>query len=65
VSGSKTLVDKYRAGRYLGVSAATVQTWAWRGLLPSVKVRRRRLYRLADLDDWVRRQNPATTARDG
>lgn len=57
---SDRLVGKDEAAAFLGVSPATIQTWAWQGLLPSMKVRRRRLYRLAELEAWMRAQNVRT-----
>jgi excisionase family DNA binding protein len=58
-------VGKNEAAEFLGCAPVTVQIWAARGLLPSVKVRRRRLYRLSELEAWVRAQNhPRNRASD-
>ncbi len=47
------LVDRREAGRLLGVSPGTIDNLRLRGELPSVKVRARRLFDVADLRRFI------------
>jgi excisionase family DNA binding protein len=50
------------AARYAGVSEATFWRLLAEGALPSIKVRRRRLLDLADVDAWLDRLREADGA---
>lgn len=49
------LLDVKQAGAYLGVSPWTVRELAWRGELPEVRIGRRLLFDIRDLDGLVER----------
>lgn len=55
------LLSRPEAARYLGVKPQTLASWAStkRVSIPYLKVGRRVLYRLADLDDWLNTQSTA------
>ncbi|HET9061421.1 MAG TPA: helix-turn-helix domain-containing protein [Acidimicrobiales bacterium] len=44
------------AAAYLGIGLSTLNELTQAGRLPSVSIRRRRLYRRADLDAWLESQ---------
>jgi excisionase family DNA binding protein len=52
-SAAPMLVDRREAGRLLGVSPGTIDNLRLRGELPSVKVRARRLFDVADLRRFI------------
>jgi len=53
------------AARQLGVCPRTVASFVARGELPSRKVGRRRLIRVADLESFLRRDHPARGCENG
>ena len=46
----KRLLSVEEAATYLGVRKSTIYSWAWRRKIPSVKMGRRLLFDLKDLD---------------
>lgn len=54
------VLDRGATARYLGLSVSTIAELTATGQLRSLKVGRRRLYRLADLDDWLLRKVEGT-----
>ena len=49
------LLSVPEAAARLGISVVPVYHWAWSGLLPSVKLGRRRLFLSGDLDAFIAR----------
>lgn len=51
------LIDREKAAQYLGVKPQTLSTWAstQRYVLPFVRVGRRVMYRIADLEAFIKR----------
>jgi excisionase family DNA binding protein len=41
------------AARYLGISEDTLRTYADQGRIPARRLRRRRVFKLEDLDDFI------------
>lgn len=56
VEAAPLLVDRREAARLLGCSAGTVDNLRLSGQLPSVKIRTRRLYDVADLRAFIDRR---------
>ncbi len=46
-------LDRHEAARYLGVGLSTLAELTAAADLKSLKIGRRRLYRRADLDEWL------------
>lgn len=46
-------MDRAGAARFLGIGLSTLAELTATGDVPSLKVGRRRLYRVADLDSWL------------
>ena len=53
---SPLLVDRREAARLLGVSPGTIDNLRTRGELPSLKLRSRRLFDMADLRRYIEAQ---------
>ncbi|MGI8784386.1 MAG: helix-turn-helix domain-containing protein [Acidobacteriota bacterium] len=49
----KRLIGIEEAAGYLGVKKATLYSWAWKRAVPSVKMGRRLLFDLKDLDELI------------
>lgn len=53
-------LDRPAAGRYLGISPATLAAWAvsgkYRDLLPFARFGKKAMYRMADLDHFLETQ---------
>lgn len=47
------VMDRAGAARFLGIGLSTLAELTATGDVPSLKVGRRRLYRVADLDSWL------------
>jgi len=47
------VLDRFTAAPYLGLGLSTLAELTATGEVPSLKVGRRRLYRLVDLDAWL------------
>lgn len=50
------LVDMMTAAKMLGISRTTIWSMANRGELPSVKIRRRRMFSPTTLREWIAQQ---------
>lgn len=65
-----SLLDEYAAGRYLGgdekpIAARTLQRWRFQGDGPAyVKIGRLVRYRIADLDEFIKRGARQATSVD-
>jgi excisionase family DNA binding protein len=46
-------LDRFGAAEYLGFGLTTLAELTAAGAIPSLRVGRRRLYRVADLDAWL------------
>jgi|TARA_B110000971_G_scaffold173776_1_gene178800 DNA-binding transcriptional MerR regulator len=51
----KQLLNNLAAAKHLGVAAATLQYWRTTGVqqIPFIKVGRRVIYQISDLDEWL------------
>jgi len=54
IDSGDMLLSLREAARRLGVKPATVRTWVWRGRVKPVKVGNRNMFRLSDVEHWVR-----------
>jgi excisionase family DNA binding protein len=55
------LLNLQQASAFLGMSKATLHSWAWLGKIPCVRFGRKRMFRRADLVLWVETHTyPAT-----
>ena len=52
----KRLLGIEEAAQYLGVTKSTLYSWAWRRKIPSVKMGRRLLFDIQDLDRLIEAQ---------
>ena len=50
------LVSVQKAADYLGLKKSTLYSWAWSRKIPSVKMGRRLLFDLKDLDEMIELQ---------
>ncbi len=57
-------MDVHAAADYLGVSHWTVRDFAWRGELPEVRLGRRLLFDMRDLDALIERNKRREGQRD-
>ena len=56
-------LDTIRAARFIGVSKRTLEKWRYEGGGPPyLKLGRRVLYCLADLEEWISRQRRFSTS---
>lgn len=53
--GQARLVNVKQAGSYLGVSPWTIREMVWRGEIPEIRIGRRLLFDLRDLDRLIER----------
>ena len=51
----KRLISQKEAGEYLGISYWTVRDLVFNGELPHIRIRRRILMDIQDLDDYIQR----------
>ena len=52
----RRLIDIEEAAHYLGLKKSTLYSWAWSRKIPSVKMGRRLLFDLKDLDEMIELQ---------
>ena len=52
----KRLLDKKEIAEYLNLSIYTVDTWVCQNRIPYVKIGRRVLFDLTEIDQWIEQQ---------
>jgi excisionase family DNA binding protein len=52
---NRRLLSAEEAGEYLGIRKGTLYVWARKGTIPSVKIGRRLLFDVRDLDEMIER----------
>lgn len=59
------LISVEQAEAYLGIKKSTLYVWAGRGVIPSVKMGRRLLFDLRDLDQMIERVKRSRSSANG
>lgn len=52
---NKRLLSVKEASEYLGIGRSTLYPWIKEGVIPSIKIKTRRLLDVLDLDDFIER----------
>lgn len=58
----KRLINVDEASRYLGIKKSTLYTWAEQKRIPAVKIGRRLLFDLKEIDTWIDSQKDGQRA---
>ena len=62
---NEPLLSTNQTARRLGISFWTLGRWARMGLIPSVKLGRRRLFESADIEEFIRMRKNASAKEKG